>query len=182
MNALAAIALVESMPATFSISKDQLQQVLSNFTGLPHRCAWVAEQEGIEYFNDSKGTNVGSTLAAIEGLASSNAKNIILIAGGVGKDQDFEPLADACQKSVRQAVLFGRDAKLIADRLDAVCDLNIVDTLEQALVQAQQVATQGDVILFSPACASFDQFSNYVKRGEAFEQWVETMIQSRGNV
>jgi len=182
MNALAAIALVESMPATFSISKDQLQQVLSDFTGLPHRCAWVAEQEGIEYFNDSKGTNVGSTLAAIEGLASSNEKNIILVAGGVGKDQDFEPLADACQKSVRQAVLFGRDAKLIADRLDAVCDLNIVDTLEQALVQAQQVATQGDIILFSPACASFDQFDSYVKRGEAFEQWVATMIQSRGNV
>jgi len=182
MNALAAIALVESMPAAFSISKDQLHQVLSDFTGLPHRCAWVAEQEGIEYFNDSKGTNVGSTLAAIEGLASSSAKNIILIAGGVGKDQDFEPLADACQQSVRQAVLFGRDAKLIADRLDAVCDLNIVDTLEQALVQAQQVATQGDVILFSPACASFDQFANYVKRGEAFEQWVATMIQSRESV
>jgi len=182
MNALAAIALVESMPAAFSISKDQLHQVLSDFTGLPHRCAWVAEQEGIEYFNDSKGTNVGSTLAAIEGLANCSAKNIILIAGGVGKDQDFEPLADACQQSVRQAVLFGRDAKLIADRLDAVCDLNIVDTLEQALVQAQQVATQGDVILFSPACASFDQFANYVKRGEAFEQWVATMIQSRGSV
>jgi len=182
MNALAAIALVESMPAAFSISKDQLHQVLSDFTGLPHRCAWVAELDGIEYFNDSKGTNVGSTLAAIEGLANCSAKNIILIAGGVGKDQDFEPLADACQQSVRQAVLFGRDAKLIADRLDAVCDLNIVDTLEQALVQAQQVATQGDVILFSPACASFDQFANYVKRGEAFEQWVATMIQSRESV
>jgi UDP-N-acetylmuramoylalanine--D-glutamate ligase len=181
LNALAAIALVESLPAAFSVSKDQLQQVLSDFTGLPHRCAWVAEQDGIEYFNDSKGTNVGSTLAAIEGLASNNAKNIILIAGGIGKDQDFEPLADACQKSVKQAVLFGRDAELIANRLESACDLNIVETLEQALTQAQKMAGHGDVILFSPACASFDQFDNYVQRGEIFEKLVAGIIQSGDN-
>lgn len=181
LNALAAIALVESLPAAFAVSSDQLQQALSDFTGLPHRCAWVAECEGIEYFNDSKGTNVGSTLAAIEGLASEDSKKIILIAGGVGKDQDFEPLADACQKSVKQVQLFGRDAKLIASRLESVCSLEIVETLAQALAQAQQVASAGDVILFSPACASFDQFTNYVKRGEAFEQLVAEMIQGRKN-
>jgi len=177
LNALAAIALVESLPAAFAVSSDQLQQALSDFTGLPHRCAWVAEYEGIEYFNDSKGTNVGSTLAAIGGLASENSKKIILIAGGVGKDQDFEPLADACQKSVKQVQLFGRDAELIASRLESACSLEIVETLAQALAQAQQVASAGDVILFSPACASFDQFTNYVKRGEAFEQLVVEIVQ-----
>jgi UDP-N-acetylmuramoylalanine--D-glutamate ligase len=179
LNALAAIALVQSLPAAFKVSSDQLQSVLFDFTGLPHRCAWVAEHEGIEYFNDSKGTNVGSTLAAIEGLASHDTKNIILIAGGVGKDQDFEPLADACQKSVKQVQLFGRDAPLIANRLESACSLDIVETLEQALTQAVKIASVGDVILFSPACASFDQFKNYVKRGEVFEQLVAQMISDR---
>ena len=179
LNALAAIALVESLPAKFSVSRDQLQQVLSTFTGLPHRCAWVAEHDSVEYFNDSKGTNVGSTLAAIEGLASDAEKNIVLIAGGVGKDQDFEPLADACQLGVKRAILFGRDASLIADSLVSACELNIVETLGQALVQAQKVVCAGDVVLFSPACASFDQFANYVQRGEVFEQLIAEMTQGR---
>ncbi|MGK0404843.1 MAG: UDP-N-acetylmuramoylalanine--D-glutamate ligase [Oleispira sp.] len=179
LNALAAIALVESLPADFEVNYDQLHQVLSDFTGLPHRCSWVAEHDNVEYFNDSKGTNVGSTLAAIEGLASNDSKNIILIAGGVGKDQDFEPLADACQLSVKQAVLFGRDASLIASSLVSTCELNIVETLEQALIQAREVSCPGDVILFSPACASFDQFANYVKRGEVFEQLVAEIISNK---
>jgi UDP-N-acetylmuramoylalanine--D-glutamate ligase len=172
LNALAAIALVESLPSQFDVTKEQLSQVLSRFTGLPHRCAWVAEVEGIQYFNDSKGTNVGSTLAAIEGLASIEQKNIILIAGGVGKDQDFEPLAGACQASVKQAVLFGRDAQVIAGDLKQSTDIVVTDTLEQALEFAKKSALTGDVVLFSPACASFDQFANYVKRGEVFEQLI----------
>lgn len=178
LNALAAIALVESLPAPFKVDESQLQQVLSSFTGLPHRCAWVAEHEGIEYFNDSKGTNVGSTLAAIEGLATADQKKIILIAGGVGKDQDFEPLADVCQQSVKQVQLFGHDAQLIANSLTAAENtVAIVDTLAQALVDAKKIAESGDVVLFSPACASFDQFANYVKRGEVFEQLVAEMIE-----
>jgi UDP-N-acetylmuramoylalanine--D-glutamate ligase len=172
LNALAAIALVESLPSQFDVSYEQLNEVLSHFTGLPHRCAWVAEEEGIQYFNDSKGTNVGSTLAAIEGLASIEQKNIVLIAGGVGKDQDFEPLADACQASVKQAVLFGRDARVIARDLKQSTDVVITDTLEQALELAKKNARVGDIILFSPACASFDQFASYVKRGEVFEQLI----------
>ena len=182
LNALAAIALVESLPAEFKVNADQLQKALSDFKGLPHRCSWVGEGNDIEYFNDSKGTNVGSTLAAIEGLAKPNSKKIILIAGGVGKDQDFEPLAEACQLSVKQALLFGRDAKLIAEDLASACELEIVETLEQALVQAQRLASAGDVILFSPACASFDQFSNYVARGEVFEQLVTKMINAKEKV
>jgi UDP-N-acetylmuramoylalanine--D-glutamate ligase len=177
LNALAAIALVDSLPEQFKVDKNQLQHVLSDFSGLPHRCTWVAEHEGIEYFNDSKGTNVGSTLAAIEGLATAGQKKIILIAGGVGKDQDFEALSDACQQSVKHVQLFGRDAALIADSL--TCEENavsVVDTLAHALVQAKEIAEAGDVILFSPACASFDQFANYVKRGEVFERLVTQII------
>jgi UDP-N-acetylmuramoylalanine--D-glutamate ligase len=176
LNVLAAMALVDSLPQTFSVALPILKQVLSTFSGLPHRCAWVAEKEGVEYFNDSKGTNVGSTLAAIEGLADPKAKNIILIAGGVGKDQDFEPLADACGLSVKQAVLFGRDAQLIANSLGSNCELKTVDTLEQALAESRKFAHVGDVILFSPACASFDQFDNYVKRGEEFERLVGEVL------
>jgi UDP-N-acetylmuramoylalanine--D-glutamate ligase len=173
---LAAIALIESLPASFAVPTEQLTQVLSRFSGLPHRCAWVAEHEGIEYFNDSKGTNVGSTLAAIEGLATNEEKNIILIAGGVGKDQDFSPLTDVCRQSVKQAVLFGRDASLIAADLKQSTNIVLKETLEQALQQANDRAQKGDVVLFSPACASFDQFENYVKRGEIFEQLVSDLL------
>lgn len=173
LNVMAAIALIELLPSEFSIEKEILCQILMKFSGLPHRCAWVAEQNGIQYFNDSKGTNVGSTLAAIEGLADHSKKNIVLIAGGVGKDQDFEPLADACQAKVRSAVLFGRDAKVIAQSLKQNELYEITETLEQAIDIARNKARKGDVILFSPACASFDQFSNYVSRGEEFERLIK---------
>ena len=205
LNALAAIALVESLsetstytstntsnkplPLDFKVTDFQLQQALTNFTGLPHRCAWVAEYEGVSYFNDSKGTNVGSTLAAINGLA--NDKKLILIAGGVGKDQDFTALAEMCQLHVKNVQLFGRDASTIASTIastnkSTVAEKNANDqiaektvttvqsaTLEQALEKAKAVAVAGDIILFSPACASFDQFDNYVQRGEIFEQLVK---------
>ena len=179
LNALAAIALIESLPVSLAVTNSQMKKALSGFVGLPHRCAWIAESDDVEYYNDSKGTNVGSTLAAIEGLASNDVKNIVLLAGGVGKDQDFEPLADACQQSVKHAHLFGRDAKIIADSLKSSCEVEVVETLAQALSQAQHVASAGDVILFSPACASFDQFANYIKRGESFEQLVTDMIGNR---
>lgn len=187
LNALAAMALVDSLPSDFNVGRFQLQQALTHFTGLPHRCAWVAEQKGVNYFNDSKGTNVGSTLAAINGLAFGD-KKIILIAGGVGKDQDFTDLAETCQQHVKQVQLFGRDASVIAttfattigsqSALTQTSELAVTteqsETLEQALEKARTVAKAGDIILFSPACASFDQFSNYVQRGEFFEQLVKT--------
>ena len=182
LNALAAIALVESLPTDFKVSERQLQQALTQFAGLPHRCAWVAEQKGVNYFNDSKGTNVGSTLAAINGLAGDD-KKIILIAGGVGKDQDFTALAKVCQQQVKNVQLFGRDATAIATtfitnptldkKLEQAITTGQSETLAQALVNAKAVAEAGDIILFSPACASFDQFSNYVQRGEFFEQLVK---------
>lgn len=183
LNALAAIALVDSLPAGFEVSTEQMQQALVDFAGLAHRCAWVAEVQGVNYFNDSKGTNVGSTLAAIGGLADEHTRNIILIAGGVGKDQDFKPLADACEQNVKRIELFGRDAQLIAesfsDETNSSAAINAITTsesLEQALTNAQAQAKPGDVILFSPACASFDQFENYVKRGEYFECLVNDYV------
>jgi UDP-N-acetylmuramoylalanine--D-glutamate ligase len=173
LNALAAIALVDSLPSGFEVTIEQLNTALSNFLGLPHRCAWVAEHYGVSYFNDSKGTNVGSTIAAIEGLASSGEhKNIILVAGGEGKDQDFEPLSKACESTVKSVQLFGRDAQKIADSLATYCKFSIFATLEQALAAAQVIAEKDDIILFSPACASFDQYKNYVERGHVFEQLV----------
>jgi UDP-N-acetylmuramoylalanine--D-glutamate ligase len=176
LNALAAMALVDSLPEQFAVSIEQLTDVLAKFSGLAHRCAWIAEKNGIQYFNDSKGTNVGSTLAAIEGLASTEKQNIVLIAGGVGKDQDFEPLADACKLSVKQAVLFGRDANVMAKDIGSSADVCITETLAQALLAAEASAQAGDVILFSPACASFDQFKNYVERGEVFEKLVSNAL------
>ena len=170
------MALVDSLPEQFAVSIEQLTYVLANFSGLAHRCAWIAEKNGIQYFNDSKGTNVGSTLAAIEGLASTEKQNIVLIAGGVGKDQDFEPLADACKLSVKQAVLFGRDANVMAKDIGSSADVCITETLAQALLAAEASAQAGDVILFSPACASFDQFKNYVERGEVFEKLVSNAL------
>ena len=185
MNALAAMALLKSVNTHgFELDLAEMGKALKTFPGLPHRCAWVAEVNDINYFNDSKGTNVGSTLAAIEGLANVNSqgdagdKKIILLAGGVGKDQDFSPLRDACQEYVKKTLLFGRDAKMIATALGKNNDQAMADTLEQVLQEAVDIAEPGDVVLFSPACASFDQFDNYVKRGDYFEALVARMVES----
>ena len=173
LNAMAAMAMVESLNSIgFNILPADMVKAISEFTGLPHRCAWVGEVDGIDYYNDSKGTNVGSTMAAIDGLGS-DAKNIILIAGGVGKDQDFEPLNDSCAKFVKQLVLYGRDREIIAAACKAVADNTAqTESLRQALNIANEKASVGDTVLFSPACASFDQFDNYVQRGLVFEQLI----------
>jgi len=173
LNAMAAMALIASLKSSdFKIQPADMVTAVSEFGGLPHRCAWVAEVNGINYYNDSKGTNVGSTLAAIDGLGSA-AKNIILIAGGVGKDQDFEPLNDSCEQFVKQLVLFGRDCELIATACKTQAEnIEQAESLRQALNLANEKASAGDIVLFSPACASFDQFDNYMQRGLVFEQLV----------
>lgn len=177
LNVLSAVALVRSLPiGPLTDRWDLIESAIVAFTGLPHRCAWVASREDVDFFNDSKGTNVGSTVAAIEGLAGSGEPNLILIAGGVGKDQDFEPLAEACEGKVKQAVLFGRDAGLIQETMEGVVPVKVCSDLSQALLFAQECASSGDNILFSPACASFDQFENYVHRGRRFEAMVREGI------
>ena len=130
----------------------------------------------MRWINDSKGTNVGATCAAIEGLG--DAANLILIAGGEGKDADFAPLVGACEGRGRAAVLFGRDARLIGQALGPVVEVLYAQTLREAVATAARLARAGDIILFSPACASFDMFKNYEDRGNVFSKLVEEVVAS----
>ena len=172
LNALAAMALTDN----FKVSKQQYQTVFERFKGLAHRTQSVLIQDGIEWVNDSKGTNVGATITALSSLAKD--KNIILIAGGVSKDADFSELLSAVKSYCKQVVLFGQDANVIYQALSKQYNkskLSQVASLAEAVAKANSIAKHGDVVLFSPACASFDQFANYIKRGEAFEKLVKTV-------
>ena len=138
------------------------------FPGLPHRCQWVADIDGVSWFNDSKGTNVGSTVAAINGLDGSVKGNLYLIAGGEGKGADFAPLATAANGRVAELIVYGRDAQLIADAVGDAVPVVSVGTMVDAVASIKLKAQPGDAVLFSPACASFDQFKNYEDRGYQF--------------
>lgn len=162
-NALAALAIGHAAGLKLNVMVEALQA----FTGLPHRCQWIAQLAGVDYFNDSKATNVGATLAAIEGLAADYPQ-LILIAGGEGKGADFAPLAPAVQRHVRAAVLMGTDAPRLADALAGTTLITRATDMPDAVRQASQQAHGGDAVLLSPACASFDMFSNYEDRGRAF--------------
>ncbi len=142
------------------------------FKGLPHRCQWVAEKNGVRFYNDSKGTNIGATVAAIEGLASN--KNIVLIAGGDGKGADFSQLAPVVNQHVRQLVLIGRDAEEIATACADIAHVR-ANSMIDAVQKSQNIATAGDVVLLSPACASFDMFDGYEDRGRQFCAAVEAL-------
>ncbi len=168
-NALAALALGEAV----GLHKSAMLDAIPTFRGLPHRCAWVANKQAIDFFNDSKGTNVGATNAAIAGLEKPG--HIILIAGGEGKGADFTPLADVVAQHCRACLLIGRDAPLIADVLTEVVPVHHAKTLEDAVAQAAALANPGDAVLLSPACASFDMFNNYEHRGEVFETAVKQL-------
>jgi UDP-N-acetylmuramoylalanine--D-glutamate ligase len=166
-NGLAALALGDSV----GIPLEVMLATLRDFAGLPHRAQWVAQINGVIYIDDSKGTNVGATLAAIAGLPGP----LVLIAGGEGKEQDFAPLRAACRNKVRHAVLIGRDAAKIAAVLDGVCDTENSATLEDAVHRAARIAKSGDTVLLSPACASFDMFRDYHHRGEVFASAVREL-------
>ena len=160
-NALAAVALCRGIGVDYA----PIIQTLYNFKGLPHRVEWVANIDDVDYYDDSKGTNVGATCAALSGLP----QKIVLIAGGDGKGQDFTPLAPAVQANSRAVVLFGRDAALIeAVLLPTNIPLYQAADLPEAVNIAKKVAQTGDAVLLSPACASFDMFKNYVHRAEVF--------------
>jgi UDP-N-acetylmuramoylalanine--D-glutamate ligase len=170
-NALAALALGEAaqlpMPA--------MLEALEAFPGLPHRSAWVADVAGVRYLDDSKGTNVGATLAAVEGLAGP----LIIIAGGEGKGQDFSPLAAAFRGKVRLAVLIGKDAPQLSAALGGACDIRRADSMQAAVRAAAEAARPGDTVLLSPACASLDMFRDYGHRGEVFAAAVRALPGSR---
>jgi UDP-N-acetylmuramoylalanine--D-glutamate ligase len=168
-NALAALALCHAIGLPMPV----LLEGLRSFKGLPHRVERVAEIDGVVYYDDSKGTNVGATVAALEGLG----KKVVLIAGGEGKGQDFSPLRPAVMRHARAVVLIGRDAPLIAAAL-AGCGMPLLQArnMPEAVREAARFAQSGDAVLLSPACASFDMFRNYAHRAELFVEAVHDLI------
>ncbi len=166
-NALAALALGEAAGLKLSA----MLEALETFPGLEHRSAWVADLAGVRYIDDSKGTNVGATLAAVSGLSGP----LILIAGGQGKGQDFSPLAAAVRGKVRHAVLIGKDAAVVESALRGVCTTERAATMDAAVSAAAAVARPGDTVLLSPACASFDMFRDYAQRGDVFAAAVRAL-------
>lgn len=160
-NALAALALCRAI----DLPMPALLDALRSFKGLPHRVERVAELDGVVYYDDSKGTNVGATVAALEGLG----RKAVLIAGGEGKGQDFAPLKPAIAQHARAVVLIGRDAPLIGAALKG-CGVEVAHSqdMQHAVRQAARLAQPGDAVLLSPACASFDMFRNYEHRAEVF--------------
>jgi UDP-N-acetylmuramoylalanine--D-glutamate ligase len=163
-NMLAALALADGLGIPMQDRLDAMQK----FTGLAHRCQLVNNNHKIDWFNDSKGTNVGATIAAIQGL--NRPGQIILIAGGEGKGADFTPLAQVIAQHIKFCILLGRDAKLIAAALEENSDIQpyFAKNMQDAVLQAKRLAQAGDAILLSPACASFDMFQNYEHRGQQF--------------
>ncbi|WP_373813537.1 UDP-N-acetylmuramoyl-L-alanine--D-glutamate ligase [Neisseria dentiae] len=167
-NVLAALALCESI----GLPRTELLQHIQTFKGLPHRVEKVGEKNGITFIDDSKGTNVGATVAAISGLQSP----IVLIAGGQGKGQDFTPLRAALQNKARAVLLIGIDAPQIRRDLGG-CGVELIDceTLPEAVQTAYRLAQSGDIVLLSPACASFDMFKGYAHRAQVFVEAFEAL-------
>jgi UDP-N-acetylmuramoylalanine--D-glutamate ligase len=164
-NAMAAFALCR----TLGVDSQRLVDGLRSFKGLPHRLQNVGVVNGVTFYDDSKGTNVGSTVAALNGMTVP----VVLIAGGEGKEQDFSPLAEPIRKRAKAVVLIGKDARLIdsaitSARVESVHAKAMADAVELAYLRA----SSGDAVLLSPACASFDMFKNYKHRGEVFAQCV----------
>ncbi|APZ44507.1 UDP-N-acetylmuramoyl-L-alanine--D-glutamate ligase [Acidihalobacter ferrooxydans] len=159
-NALAALALGEAAGLPLAAMLDAVR----NFPGLPHRCQWIGTRDGVDWFDDSKGTNVGATVAAVAGLEGT----LVLLAGGQGKGQDFTPLRDTLAGRARAVVLLGEAAPELRKVLAGVTELIDAADMESAVSAAQAAAQPGDRVLLSPACASLDMFTNYVARGEAF--------------
>lgn len=169
-NALAALALGEA--AGFSC--EAMLRAIRDFPGLSHRCQWVAGRDGVNWYNDSKGTNVGATIAALEGMPG---EKVVLIAGGEGKGADFSPLRGAVAKRARAVVLIGRDANIIESALAGTVPLLHAADMHEAVALAKGAAQAGDTVLLSPACASFDMFSNYRERGDRFVEAVEEALE-----
>ena len=171
-NAMAALALCDAL----GVPRPVAVQALQSFKGLPHRVERVATVAGVTYYDDSKGTNVGATVAALTGMTAP----VVRIAGGDGKGQDFSPLKAALSRHARALVLIGRDAPRIEAAV-AGCGVPLVhaNDMEDAVRQAARLAQREDVVLMSPACASFDMFSNYLHRAEVFVAAVRALVQQK---
>ena len=169
-NALAALALGEAA----GLPMPKMLEALESFPGLPHRSQWIADVAEVRYVDDSKGTNVGATIAAVAGMPGP----LVMIAGGQGKGQDFTPLAQAFRGKVRHAVLIGKDAAVVAAALEGVCTLETVASMQEAVAAAARAARAGDTVLLSPACASLDMFQDYGHRGDVFAAAVRSLTAS----
>jgi UDP-N-acetylmuramoylalanine--D-glutamate ligase len=166
-NALAALAMCEAL----ELPRAPVLAALATFGGLAHRAQWVADVAGVRYVNDSKGTNVGATIAAISGMAGP----LVLIAGGDGKNQDFDELRPVCRGKVRHAVLIGRDAPRLEPAFEGVCPTERAADMPSAVNAARAAARPGDTVLLSPACASLDMFRDYAHRGDEFAAAVRSL-------
>ena len=178
MNALAALAVARAIDCPLA----PMMHALRRYSGEPHRLQLIATIDGVEYFNDSKGTNVGATVAALEGLGAEGKKRVLIL-GGDGKGQSFSPLAAPVARYARAIVLVGRDAAAIRAVLgEHAADVPSFDarTLEHAVSIAAKQAKTGDAVVLSPACASFDMFRNYVHRGEVFADAVRELSVEAG--
>lgn len=174
LNALAALALGYAV----GVSLEKMTPVLKTFSGLSHRCEWVASAQGVTWFNDSKGTNVAASLAAIHALGDPHAKNLILIAGGDAKSADLTPLRDGVASHAKHVILLGRDAPRFEAILADVVPLTRVASLEEAVAFAARLAEAGDRVLLSPASASYDMFNGFAHRGQCFVEAVQKQIGS----
>ncbi len=170
-NALAAM----SLGFAASIGMNAMLEALKRYPGLEHRCQWVRRIDGVDYINDSKGTNVGATVTALDSFGASNTGKVVLIAGGESKGADFSPLRGSVSAYGRSVVLFGCDANSIESGLNGVTQVVSVNSLEEAVIEAKKLAQPGDTVLMSPACASFDMFRNFEARGDAFVNVVEQL-------
>jgi UDP-N-acetylmuramoylalanine--D-glutamate ligase len=170
-NALAALAMGDALGLPFPA----MREALRSFRGLPHRTVLVGELRGVRFYDDSKGTNVGSTVAALDGFDDGTPARTVLIAGGDGKGQDFGPLGPAIRRCARCVVLIGRDAPLIEAALDPATVRVHARDMAEAVRLALEAAEPGDRVLLSPACASFDMFRNYEHRGEVFADAVRKL-------
>lgn len=175
-NALAALGLAVAAGCNLA----PMLHGLREYRGEPHRVESVAVVKDVEFFDDSKGTNVGATVAALTGLGLD--RKLVLILGGEGKGQDFSPLADPVQRHVRAVVLIGRDAPLIKEALPRNIPMFDAASMEEAVALAAQQARTGDAVLMSPACASFDMFDNYEHRARVFCEAVQALARDQGEV
>jgi len=170
-NALAALALGQ----TLGLPIELMLTTLHSFSGLAHRCQWLRELHSVNWYNDSKATNTGACIAALQGLGADLNGKIVLIAGGQAKDADFKPLRQAVKQQVRQLIVMGEDADKLQADLANLVPISRAKDLEEAVMIAQSTAQSGDAVLLAPACASFDMFDNFAHRGEVFSQLVEQL-------
>lgn len=177
LNSLAALAIGHALKLPMQVMLEKLK----SFKGLPHRLAYVAQQNGVSWFNDSKGTNIGATISSLRSLGKNSLSNnelgkIILIAGGVFKGGDLEQFKEVISKYAKHVILLGQDASILQQGLESVVSTDLVSSMSDAIKLADKNSTAGDQVLLSPACASFDMYDNYIQRGDDFERQVKDLL------